>query len=120
MEDDTVQLAARELRMVLDNSAHPSTVQPVPFTTREITPGHRSAHYRRRVILHYLFSDIRHRAKIDSRPSSRDGVYSRIISELLYFGVSLRTADLLADFRHQSGDRLLSPVPRSRAAGFES
>src|SRR5215475_4019427 len=111
MEDDSAQLAARELYLVRNNSAHPSTVKPVPLTTREITPRHRNTHSCRRVILHYLFSDFRHRAKIDSGSSSRGGISFRIISELLYFGVSLRTADLLADFRHQPGDRLLSPVP---------
>src|SRR5262249_6918559 len=120
MEDDSVQLAARELYVVCDNSAHPSTVKPVPFTTREITPRHRNTHFCRCVFLHSLFSDFRHRAKIDSRVSSRGKISFRIISELPRCGVSLRAADLLADFRHQPGDRLLSPVSRQRAAGVES
>src|SRR5215475_14865649 len=112
MEDDPIQLAAWELYVVRDYSADPSTVEPVPITTREITPRHRDTHFRRGVFLHYLFNDFRHRAKIYSRSSSRGRIPLRILSELPDCGVSLRTADLLADFRHQPGDRLLSPVPR--------
>src|SRR5215813_14333311 len=112
MEDDSIQLAARELYVVCDYSVHPSTVKPVPITTREITPRHRNSHFRRGVFLHYLFIDFRHRAKIDSRSSSRGRIPFRILSELPDCGVSLRTADLLADFRHQPGDGLLPPVSR--------
>src|SRR5262245_19310278 len=112
MEDDSVQLAARELCVVCDDSVHPSAVKPLTFTTRETAPRHRDTHSGRRVFLHYLFNDFRHHPKSDSRTSPWGSASFRIISELPYRRVSLRIVDLLADYRYQPGDRILSPVSR--------